>query len=290
VRDVKQARADYLALIGEKQLAVDAYDDTNKITVGMGGKIDVSFAKIRVGLAFADRAIIKSNIETAKTQVESGGDWERRNVACIYEAVYLLIARDFKGAAKLLLESVATFTCTKLFDYNSFVFVTVISALVCLDRVDLKEKVIQSPEILQVINEMPVLKSLLFSLYQCKYAAFFQALSDVSNDIKRNPYIAAHRGWFMREVRIVAYKQFLEAYRSVTLESMAKTFSVSVPFLDRELSRFISAGRLSCKIDKVGGTVESVRMDRKEAQYSDTIKQGDHLLNRVQKLTKFINY
>ena len=88
----------------------------------------------------------------------------------------------------------------------------------------------------------------------------------------------------------MAYRQFLEAYRSVTLDSMATTFSVSATFLDRELSRFISAGRLSCKIDKVGGVVETVRMDHKEAQYTETIKQGDLLLNRVQKLTKFINY
>ena len=35
----------------------------------------------------------------------------------------------------------------------------------------------------------------------------------------------------------------------------------------RELSRFIAAGRLHCKIDKVGGIVETTRPDSKNWQY-----------------------
>ncbi len=45
--------------------------------------------------------------------------------------------------------------------------------------------------------------------------------------------------------------QFLEAYKSVTLESMAHAFGVSPAFMDAELAEFIVAGRVSAKIDKV---------------------------------------
>jgi len=38
------------------------------------------------------------------------------------------------------------------------------------------------------------------------------------------------------------------------LSSMAQSFGISVPLLDGELSRFIAAGRISAKIDKVLGT------------------------------------
>jgi hypothetical protein len=48
-----------------------------------------------------------------------------------------------------------------------------------------------------------------------------------------------------------AVAQFLESYKSVTLESMARAFGVSVDFIDRELVDFIVAGRLPAKIDKV---------------------------------------
>jgi len=59
--------------------------------------------------------------------------------------------------------------------------------------------------------------------------------------------------------------------------------------LFRELSRFIAAGRLNCKIDKVGGVIETNRPDTKNAQYQSVIKQGDNLLNRIQKLSRVIN-
>ncbi len=78
--------------------------------------------------------------------------------------------------------------------------------------------------------------------------------------------------------------------------------------MDRELSRFIADGRLHCRIDKVGpyfpclcdnfkegyilqvrGIVITNRPDSKNAQYQATIKQGDILLNRVQKLSRVIN-
>lgn len=46
-------------------------------------------------------------------------------------------------------------------------------------------------------------------------------------------------------------KQFLDAYKSVVMKTMAAAFGVGEPFLDKELSRFIAAGRLNAKIDKV---------------------------------------
>lgn len=58
-----------------------------------------------------------------------------------------------------------------------------------------------------------------------------------------------------------------QAYKSVTLASMAASFGVSEVFLDGELSRFIAAGRLHVKVDKVGGVVETNRPDAKNSQY-----------------------
>lgn len=57
----------------------------------------------------------------------------------------------------------------------------------------------------------------------------------------------------------------------------------------RELSTFIATGRLHCKIDRVGGIVETNRPDLKNAQFNSVVKQGDLLLQRVQKLSRVIN-
>merc|ERR1712007_238669 len=102
-------------------------------------------------------------------------------------------------------------------------------------------------------------------------------------------YLAMHTRYFMRIMRFNAYQQFLTSYRSVTIQAMATEFGVSPSFIDTELSSFISSGKLSCKIDKVGGVVESNEADARNQVYIEIIKQGDLLLNRMQKLAGAID-
>jgi len=59
--------------------------------------------------------------------------------------------------------------------------------------------------------------------------------------------------------------------------------------LDTELSNFIYNGKISCKIDKVTGVIESNRPNRKQELLTETMRQGDALLNRVQKLARALD-
>jgi 26S proteasome regulatory subunit N7 len=70
---------------------------------------------------------------------------------------------------------------------------------------------------------------------------------------------------------------------------MAHSFGVSVAFLDKELSRFISAGRINAKIDAILGVIETTRADVQTANYTSVIKQGDALLNKMQRLARVIS-
>jgi 26S proteasome regulatory subunit N7 len=92
--------------------------------------------------------------------------------------------------------------------------------------------------------------------------------------------------YYLREIRGAAYTQYLESYKSVRLDQMAAALGLGVDFLDRELSEFIVSGRLHCKIDKVAGVLETNRPDARNALYQQSIRQGDLLLNRIQKLSK----
>mmetsp|Transcript_82194 Transcript_82194/g.164265 ORF Transcript_82194/g.164265 Transcript_82194/m.164265 type:complete len:113 (+) Transcript_82194:44-382(+) len=102
-------------------------------------------------------------------------------------------------------------------------------------------------------------------------------------------YLAKHARYLVREFRILVYKQFLESYKSVMVGTMAQAFGVSSGFLDSELSRFIANGRLSAKIDKVGGKVETNPPDERNSQYQTVIKKGDFLLTSIQKLARVID-
>eukprot|EP01087_Luapelamoeba_hula_P006064 TRINITY_DN1620_c3_g1_i1.p1 TRINITY_DN1620_c3_g1~~TRINITY_DN1620_c3_g1_i1.p1 ORF type:complete len:344 (-),score=83.72 TRINITY_DN1620_c3_g1_i1:27-1058(-) len=289
VREGKLARAEHFSRIGEKDKAITAYRETEEKTVGLGQKLDIVFANIRLGFFWNDHDLIERNIEKAKKMIEQGGDWDRRNRLKVYEGVHLMSVRRFKEAADLFLEGLATFTSEELFSYNKFIFYTVLVAMVSIDRVKLKEKVIDAPEVLGVIGELGALGDFMNSLYNSDYRKFFAALADITDQLAQDRFMASHARYFCREMRIVAYSQMLDSYSSVRLDSMARDFGVSSDFLDRELSRFIATGRLHCKIDKVGGIVETTRPDSKNAQYQAIIKQGDLLLNRVSKLARVID-
>lgn len=243
---------------------------------------------MRVGMFWGDIPMVESHVKVCKEVVDKGGDWERRNRLKVYEATYLLSIRSFKKAASLLLESISTFTATELYSYNQFVFYTVVSSTIALERKTIREKVIHAPEILQVVGEAPEIEKMMTSLYKCCYRDFFAALVDVVDQLHLDPFLAPHARYFLRQARIVAYTQYLESYHTVELSSMAATFGITVPFLDSEISELVACGRLSCKVDKVKGVVCSNRPDNKNYLYQQTIRQGDALLNRIQKLSRVI--
>lgn len=126
-------------------------------------------------------------------------------------------------------------------------------------------------------------------MYDCDYKAYLNAIVEVQPILVADRFLQPHAGYIMRELHVLGYKQFLDSYKSVTLESMAASFGVSVEYLDLQVSRFIAAGRLTAKIDKFGGVVETNRPDLKNAQYREMIQKGDHLLNRIQKLSRVVD-
>ncbi|KAJ9642611.1 proteasome regulatory particle subunit [Knufia peltigerae] len=137
-------------------------------------------------------------------------------------------------------------------------------------------------------TESPVdvssLARLVNSLYGGDYRSFFLSLATVEeNFLTQDRYLYEHRAWFVREMRLRGYQQLLQSYRVVGLTTMAQAFGVSVDFLDRDLAKFIAAGRVSCTIDRVQGTIETTRPDDKNKQYADVVKQGDALITKLQK-------
>jgi len=108
---------------------------------------------VRLGLFFGDKQLVKKHVERAKTLVESGGDWDRRNRLKAYEGLYLLTVRSYNLAAPLLLDSLSTFTSYELCTYSNLVVCSVLAGSVSLKRVDFKSKVVDAPEIKAILGD-----------------------------------------------------------------------------------------------------------------------------------------
>ncbi|PNP80867.1 hypothetical protein FNYG_05839 [Fusarium nygamai] len=332
-------RAEFWARVGDKDKAIAAYESLSEKTGILGTKIDVVLAIIRMGLFYGDKPLVKKHVERAKTLVESGGDWDRRNRLKAYEGLHLLTLRSYNLAAPLLLDSLSTFTSYELCTYSNLVVYSVLAGSVSLKRVDFKSKVVDAPEIKAILGdgedkllalsgalsagpgaddttgakapktataavnlttlgtsteqpeaEMAIdfspLALLVSSLYNGNYKTFFKSLAEVEEQfLNQDRYLHEHKNWFIREMRLRAYQQLLQSYRVVGLESMASDFGVTVDFLDRDLARFIAAGRIPCTIDRVTGkgVIETNRPDDKNKQYQDVVRQGDQLITKLQK-------
>jgi len=66
-------------------------------------------------------------------------------------------------------------------------------------------------------------------------------LSTILNSCIMFRYTHAHYAYYIREMKIKAYAQLLESYRSLTLEYMAEAFGVTEDYMDSDLSRSVTS-------------------------------------------------
>ncbi|ROT36262.1 26S proteasome regulatory subunit RPN7 [Sodiomyces alkalinus F11] len=149
----KGKRAEFWARVGDKDRAIAAYEELFEETGILGTKIDLVLAIIRMGLFYGDRLLVKKHVERAKSLVDSGGDWDRRNRLKAYEGIYLITVRAYAAAGPLLLDSLSTFTSYELCTYSSLVVYSVLAGSVALKRVDFKSKVVDAPEIKAILGD-----------------------------------------------------------------------------------------------------------------------------------------
>ncbi|KAF2590826.1 hypothetical protein F2Q70_00039649 [Brassica cretica] len=148
VREAHLAKALYFIRISDKEKALEQLKLTEGKTVAVGQKMDLVFYTLQLAFFYMDFDLVSKSIDKAKKLFEEGGDWERKNRLKVYEGLYCMSTRNFKKAASLFLDSISTFTTYEIFPYETFIFYTVLTSIITLDRVSLKQKVVDAPEIL----------------------------------------------------------------------------------------------------------------------------------------------
>ncbi|CAK9799111.1 26S proteasome non-ATPase regulatory subunit 6 [Anthophora quadrimaculata] len=278
-------------------------DETNSMSI----RVEAAFALFRI-------AYIKNNVRSMGKMIteitnlmerscSSGSNWCCRNKLKVYEAVYCLTTRNFSRAALLLLDCIPTFESYELLPFKEVVEYTILSGIISLSRSDIDSQ-FNSNGLLQqaLLTESPKYREYFYSLYDCHYKKFFENLAWIETELKTNFLLHPHYRYYVREMRLKAYSQLLQAYRTINLNRMAMEFGVTEEYIEQEVARFIASGKLHCKIDKVAGmivTISAAGCNMGQAPtakcdrgliYQNTIKKGDALLNRLKKLGQVIDY
>ena len=108
--------------------------------------------------------------------------------------------------------------------------------------------------------------------------------------IGKDKFLSEHKSYYLRLSRAVVYGQYLESYKTVRLEKMARDFGVSVEFIDKELYQLIASRKLNCQIDKVTGVVESSKGDQRVHLYKEILKKGDNLVEKMYRVARTAQY
>ena len=283
VRDAMLAKAEFYAGTADRERALAAFEACERKTVAIGQKMEMVFSVMRLHIFHDDWAAVKAQVAKLKAFLEQpgGADWERKNRLKVYEGVARMACRDFKGATGLFLESLSTFTTYELMSYADFVHYTCVCGVITLKRVDLKEKLIDSPEVLSVIDELPGVRA---RALRCR-VGFSCARSGRERRCPRERVATNHHRYFC-EARVLAY-QYLQSYKSVTTANMAAAFAVS----ERSGRRALQLHRRgpAQREDRQGERHASHEQAGRQERCTSRTQEGDNLLNRIQKLSRVVD-
>ena len=271
--------------IGDYEKSKKLLADLFQHTVALGQKIDVVFCQMRLCFFFKDHSIFNELNDQAHSLIKAGGDWERKNRLKVYEALSFCARRNFLPASELFISTLSTYTATELMPYDEFVYRSVVLAVLSLARSEFGTKIDRAMEVRAADESV----HRLLTLYRLDYRGFFDALSEVESRLISDLWFSRHLSYLIKELRVKAYKQFLEPYEALQISAMAQAFLVSEQFIENEIRRFIFSRKLNAKIDKVNGTIQTNPPDSRAAKMREALKRGEVLVTRLQKLGRLLS-
>lgn len=104
----------------------------------------------------------------------------------------------------------------------------------------LYKKVIRCPEVFAYRNSNIPLSVFVESLYNTEYIKLFPALLQMIVTFRCDWLLFPHSEFISKKLRERSYRQYLEPYRTMKIETMSSDFGISEGLIKKDLSRFIA--------------------------------------------------
>lgn len=287
IRDAYLEKADIYLEVNDLENYRGCIQKALEKAVGNAKKLELNLLILNTFWKQRDFEMYEKTLDVCRKLTDDSLDWEKKNKLAIYESIHKILKRQMEEAATTLIACVDTFNSPEIMSFKELVAYAVVLGVLWLPRKDIREKIMQNPEINSVLKEFPVLNDFRNAVFNMNYLKFFELLIRLSDEyLAVDVLLSKHRQSLLRRARIVIYSLFLESYKTVKLKKMAESFGVSFEFLDREIAELISQKHLNCKIDRVNWIVEAVRVDERSAAYQEIERRGDALVERLHKLMK----
>ncbi|TBU06461.1 subunit Rpn7 of 26S proteasome, partial [Hamiltosporidium magnivora] len=258
------------------------FRDLRKKVFSASFSVDVLLCKMRICFILKDKRSLPIIVNQLTSITEKGCDWDRKNKFKSYEALYLLISKDFKKSAILFTECLATFESYELLTYEKAVLYAVFTGILTFNREDIDKKILQSSEVMEAINKFPFAYKLVESFYKCNYRTIFYEISDFAENIRNETFLSSLINYFVYEMKSRVYQQLLLSYKSLHIETMASIFGVSVEYLEKDLIKYIVDKKVSCRIDRITMSVSACKSEIDYNSY--VVESSDEMLRMMRKI------
>ena len=286
VRDLYIEKAEFFKDKKEWDTFREILDLALTKTVGASKKLELNMEMLQSYHVQRNGLKYKEYLKVCKTLEEEGSDWEMKNKLAIYKSIENLNKRNFKLASEQMISTINTYNSPEIISFNNLVFYSTLLGILSQERATIDEKLIKSSDVMTELRNMKDMQGLLNAYHKCNYQDFFPKLLEVRERVMADEFLKKHEKYILRQSRIIIYTQFMESYKTVTLDNMAQNFGVSAEFIDRELSEFIASKKINCKIDKLKGIIESQKTDSRLNRYDEILKKGDLLIEKMHKLAR----
>ncbi|KAK3834408.1 MAG: COP9 signalosome complex subunit 1 [Linnemannia elongata] len=162
-------------------------------------------------------------------------------------------------------------------------------ALASFNRTELKRLVIDNVGFRQYLELEPHIRDLIQGFYNSNYALCLDIMDKWKNDYLLDLHLHSHIEALYTNIRKKALVQFTSPFLTVDLTKMAKSFSTTVPALEKELVSLIIGGQIEARIDSQQKILwakqtnkRSAIFDRSTAMGQDYEREAKALVLRMQ--------
>jgi len=148
-------------------------------------------------------------------------------------------------------------------------------ALAEFDRKELKQEVLDNAQFQNYLESVPRLGQCLNDFYNSRYASCLEYLETLKNDLQLDIHLHDHVQSLYEKVRTKALVQYFSPYTSVDMNKMAQAFQVTMPDLEKELSKLIVDGTISARIDSHNKRLYSRKVDDRRETFDKAIVLGE---------------
>ncbi|KAG0221793.1 hypothetical protein BGX31_009556 [Mortierella sp. GBA43] len=162
-------------------------------------------------------------------------------------------------------------------------------ALASFSRTELKRLVLDNVGFRQYLELEPHIRDLIQGFYNSNYAQCLDIMDKWRNDYLLDLHLHSHVEALYTNIRKKALIQFTSPFLTVDLTKMAKSFSTTVPELEKELVSLIIGGQIEARIDSQQKILwakqtnkRSAIFDRSTAMGQDYEREAKGLVLRIQ--------